>query len=234
MTLTSWFPAFDDCESWTVVSRKKKKSSSLKKQEAKFLWVASWFGTLPFSSVLSRSWLCFQRVRFRSFLCLFLEVCLALFLESQLDILNDPAVKWLEAVLSVRDRGPSCPVPACPRVNAGSCVAPLSRRHSGYGNEGENQLDRVARVSAGSRAPPVRCPNGRVSVAVPGEHFQGSDAGSETLPARCLPDLVTVSFFGENSRRSDGAAAGSSTGTIGLLEGMESDASKNLANVKAS
>ena len=90
--------------------------------------------------------------------------------ESQLDILNDPAVKRLEAVLRVRDRGPSYPVPACPRVNVGSCVASLSRRHSDYGNEDENQLDRVVRVSAGSRAPPARCPPNRVSVAVPGEH----------------------------------------------------------------
>ena len=110
------------------------------------------------------------------------------FLESQLDILNDPAVKRLEAVLRVRDKGPCYPVLACPRVNACSCVAPLSRRHSGYGNEGENQLDRVVRVSAGSRALPARCPPGRVSVAVPGEHSPGSNA-------------VTVAVLCEHSRR---------------------------------
>ena len=124
------------------------------------------------------------------------------FSESQLDILNDPAVKPLEAVLSVRDSGPSCPVPACPREHACSCVAPFSRRHSGNGNDGEFQLDRVARVFAGSRAHPSRCPPGCVSVAVPGDHSLGSNA-------------VTVAVLGEHSRRSDGAAAGSSPRTIG-------------------
>ena len=44
-------------------------------------------------------------------------------------------------------------------------------------------------------------------------------------------NAVTVAVLGEHSRRSDGAAAGSSPGTIGLLEGLESDDSKNLANV---
>ena len=42
----------------------------------------------------------------------FLEVSLCSFSESQLDILSDLAVKRLEAVLSVRDSGPSHPVPA--------------------------------------------------------------------------------------------------------------------------
>ena len=63
------------------------------------------------------------------------------------------------------------------------------------------------RVSACSRAPPARCPPGRVSVAVLGEHSQGSDAGSEALPARCLCDLVTVAVLGEHSRRSDSAGS---------------------------
>ena len=75
-------------------------------------------------------------------------------------------------------------------------LLPLSRRHSCHGNDGEFQLDRVARVSAGSRAPPARCPPGCVSVAVPDEHSLGSNAV-----------------------------------TVAVLEGIESDDSKNLASV---
>ena len=77
--------------------------------------------------------------------------------------------------------------PACPRVNACSCVAPLSPRHPGYGNDGENQLDRVARVSAGSRAPPARCLPGCVSVAVLGGHTLGSGAGFEAPSCAVSP-----------------------------------------------
>ena len=58
----------------------------------------------------------------------------------------------------------------------------------------------------------------RVSFAVPGERSVGSNA-------------VNVAVLGEHSRRSDGAAAGSSPRTIGLLEGIETHVSKNLANV---
>ena len=57
---------------------------------------------------------------------------------------------------------------------------------------------------------------GCVSVAVPGEHSPGSNA-------------VNVAVLGEHSRRSDGAAAGPSPRTTGLLQGIETDVSKNLA-----
>ena len=128
------------------------------------------------------------------------------FSQSQLDTLSDPAVERLEAVLSVRDSGPSYPVPACPRDNAAMGMMVSS-----------SWIElRVCLLFRGH--PPARCPPGYVSVAVPGEHTPGSNA-------------VTVAVLGEYSRRSDGAAAGSSPRTIGFLEGIESDDSKKLANV---
>ena len=119
-------------------------------------------------------------------------------------ILNDPAVKRLEAVLKFETE--VLLILSLPAHVLTLVLVLLPSRGDTLVvgmMVSENQLDRVARVSACSRAP----------------------------PAQCLPDLVTVAVLGEHSRRSDGAAAGSSTGTIGLLEGMESDDSKNLANV---
>ena len=66
---------------------------------------------------------------------------------SLLDSLNDPAVKRLEAMLRVRDRGPFDFVNACPRVIAGSCV-PLGRRHTGA-------VDSISRVGVLSARPRV-------------------------------------------------------------------------------
>ena len=75
---------------------------------------------------------------------------------------------------------------------------PLSRRQPGFENVGEFQVDRIADAGA----PPARGPS-----VVPGEHSHGEHD-------------VTVAVPG-------GAAAGLSTGTIGL-KGIESHGSKNL------
>ena len=209
-TLPSWLPAFDDCESWMVVSRKQKKSSFFNYRKQSFCGEPRGSERTLFQvccpgpgsiSKESDSGPSFS----------FSGGIPGSFSESQLDIIYDPAVKRLDADLNVRYSGACSPVPACQRDTAFSC--PLSRRQPGFEYVGEFQVDRVA----GSGAPLARGPSGCVSVAVPGEHSRGVND-------------VTVAVPGEHSRRSNGAAAGSSTGTIGLLEGIESHDSKNLAH----
>ena len=136
-TLTSWFPAFDVCESWTVVSRKQKKSSFFKYRKQSFCGE-------PRGSERSLFQVCCPgpgSVSKESDSGPSFSFSVGIpgsFSESQLDILNDPAVKGLEAMLRVRERGgPSYP-PLC-HLRVDSCVPPPARRFSGSGSETDLQ-----------------------------------------------------------------------------------------------
>ena len=148
-TLTSWFPAFDDGESWKVVSRKQKKSPffNCRKQSfcgeprgsERFLFqvCCSGPGSVSKESDSGLSFSCSGGIP-------------GSFPESQLDYIHDPAVKRLDGDLNVRYSGACSPVLACQRGSAFSC--PLSRRQPGFENVGEFQVDRVADAVPGGAA----------------------------------------------------------------------------------
>ena len=95
-TLTSWIPAFDVCESWTVVSRKQKKFL-FSNTGSKVFVVGLVVRNAPFFKCVVPVLALFPKSQIQVPLFLFLEVSLAL-------QLHDPAIKPLERLLQVRAR----------------------------------------------------------------------------------------------------------------------------------
>ena len=254
-TLISWFLAFDDVESWKVVSRKLKKSPSFNCRKQNFsgeprgserpLFQVCCPGpgsvskesdsgpSFSFSGGIPGS---------RS--------------ESQLDFIHDPAVKRLDDGLSVRYDGACSSVLPCQRGSAFS--GPLSRRQPGFENAGKFKVDRgfsavLGEHSHGNHGVTVSVPGGAGCCSSPGVAIAGSVRASHAAMSKRLSEKTDA--FAINKRdledgivavrsahgvlRDYGGAdtahvtAGESPGGIGLLEVIESDFSSSSFSVNS-
>ena len=103
-TLTSWLPAFDDCESWTVVCRKQKKFSFFNRRKQSFCGE-------PRGSERTLFQVCcpgpgsVSKESDSGPPLSFSEGIPGSFSESQLDMLKNPAVPAFDPSLRVRARG---------------------------------------------------------------------------------------------------------------------------------
>ena len=148
MTLTSRFRAFDDCECWTVVSRKKKKSSFYRKNRKQSFCGEPRGSERPFFQECCPGPGSASKASDSGPSLSFSQGILGSFSESQLDILNDPAVKALARLPRIRERrGPAYPPLCHRRIGADFSTVPAANEIAGESEE-INCLLEVDTVSA--------------------------------------------------------------------------------------
>ena len=144
--LISWILAFDDGESWKVVSRKQKKSPFFICRKQSFCGEPRGSERPLFQVCCPGPGSVSKESDSGPSFSVFSGGIPGSFTESQLDFIHDPAVKRLHVDLNVRHSGACSPVLAYQRGSAFSC--PLSRRQPGFENVGEFQVDRVTDAGA--------------------------------------------------------------------------------------
>ena len=181
-TLISWFLAFDDGESWKVVSRKLKKSPFFNCRKQNFSGEPRG-SERPLFQVCCPGPGSVSKESDSGPSFSFSGGIPGSRTESQLDFIHDPAVIQLDDGLTVRYDGACSSVLPCQRGSAFS--GPLSRRQPGFENVGKFKVDRVADMGA----PPAR----GLSVVL-GEHSHGNHCVTVSVPggAGCCSSPVVA------------------------------------------